>query len=65
MATSAQKVAPLAQNKAVTPKRIVPMEAFVAHGVSPIPGSPAPVLTNHGGTVITSVQVVPIYWGAE
>ena len=65
MATSPQKIAPLAQNQAVTPKRIVPTEAFVAHGVSPIPGSPAPVLTNHGGPVLTNVQVVPIYWGAE
>jgi hypothetical protein len=65
MATTAQKIAPLAQNQAVTPKRIVPPESFVAHGVPPMPGAPAPVLTNHGGTVLTSVQVVPIYWGAE
>ena len=65
MATTAQKIAPLAQNKAVTPKRIVPPEAFVAHGVSPMPGAPAPVLTNHGGPVLTNVQVVPIYWGTE
>jgi hypothetical protein len=65
MATSAQKIAPLAPVQAVTPKRIVPPEGFVAHGVSPMPGAPTPVLTNHGGTVLTSVQVVTIYWGTE
>ena len=46
------------------PKQIVPPADFIAHGVSPIPNAPAPVLTNHGGTVLQSVQVVPIYWGA-
>ena len=46
------------------PKQIVPPADFIAHGVSPIPNAPAPVLTNHGGTVLQNVQVVPIYWGA-
>src|ERR1700738_5339193 len=46
------------------PKQIVPPADFIAHAVSPIPNAPAPVLTNHGGTVLQSVQVVPIYWGA-
>ena len=45
------------------PKQIVPPADFIAHGVSPIPNAPAPILTNHGGTVLQSVQVVPIYWG--
>lgn len=65
MATAAQKTAPPAAKQITTPKRIVPPEGFPAHGVSPIPGAPAPVLTNHGGTVLTNVQVVPIFWGAE
>jgi len=65
MATTPQKVASLAPTQAVTPKRIVPPAGFVAHGVSPVPGSPPPNLTNHGGTVLTNVQVVPIYWGSE
>src|SRR5260370_29025064 len=55
----AQPAAPVAR-----PKQIVPLADFIAHGVSPIPNAPAPVLTNHGGTVLQSVQVVPIYWGA-
>ena len=46
------------------PKQIVPPAEFIAHGVSPIPNAPAPVLTNHGGTVLQNAQVVPIYWGA-
>ena len=46
------------------PKQIVPPADFIAHGVSPIPNAAAPILTNHGGTVLQSVQVVPIYWGA-
>ena len=47
------------------PRTIVPTEDFVVHALTPIPGSPPPILTNHGGPVIQSVQVVPIYWGAE
>ena len=47
------------------PRTIVPMEDFVVHALTPIPGSPPPILTNHGGPVIQFVQVVPIYWGAE
>ena len=46
------------------PRNIVPPSDFVAHGVSPIAGAPVPSLTNHGGTVLQAVQVVPIYWGA-
>jgi hypothetical protein len=64
MASTPQKIAPMAA-QAVLPKRIVPPSDFVAHGVSPMPGAPAPVLTNHGGTVLQSVQVVPIFWGTE
>jgi hypothetical protein len=49
----------------VGPRIIVPPAPFIAHGVTAIPGAPIPTLTNHGGPVIESVQVVPIYWGAE
>ena len=46
------------------PRRIVPTEDFVARGVAPVVGAPVPNLQNHGGPVIGSVEVVPIYWGA-
>ena len=58
-----QKTVPQSEHVA-RPKQIVPLADFIAHGVSPIPNAPAPVLTNHGGTVLQNVQVVPIYWGA-
>jgi hypothetical protein len=32
--------------------------------VADLAGAPAPLLVNHGGPVLGSVQVVPIYWGA-
>jgi len=62
--TTPQPTTPQIQAPVTGPKRIVPPAEFVAHGVSPMPGAPVPVLTNHGGTVLQSVQVVPIYWGA-
>ena len=46
------------------PRNIVPPAEFVAHGLAPVVGAPVPSLTNHGGTVIQSAQVIPIYWGA-
>lgn len=46
------------------PRTIVPPSAFVPHGVSPVPGAPTPLLSNHGGAVIQAIEVVPIYWGA-
>jgi hypothetical protein len=61
--TTPQKTAVQTEHVA-RPKQIVPPADFIAHGVSPIPNAPAPVLTNHGGTVLQSVQVVPVYWGA-
>ena len=61
--TTPQKTATQAPPVA-RPKQIVPLADFIAHGVSPIPNAPAPILTNHGGTVLQSVQVVPVYWGA-
>ena len=45
------------------PRRIVPPAAFEARGVAPAI-EPPPALTNHGGPLLGSVQVVPIYWGA-
>ncbi len=47
------------------PRTIVPPESFIAHGVTAVAGAPAPALQNHGGPVLTSVEVVPIYWGAD
>ena len=47
------------------PRNIVPPESFVAHGVSPIAGAPVPSLQNHGGPVLTAVEIVTIYWGAS
>ena len=46
------------------PRSIVPPDSFVAHGLAPLAGAPLPLLTNHGGPVLGSVEVVPIYWGA-
>ena len=48
-----------------TPRQIVPVAEFVGRGLAAAIGAPAPSLTNHGGPVLGSVQVVPIYWGAE
>ena len=47
------------------PRTIVPTAEFVAHGVTPIAGAAPPSLTNHGGPVLSAVEVVPIYWGAS
>ncbi len=47
------------------PRSIVPPRSFVAHGLAaPVAGAAGPSLSNHGGPVIGSVEVVPIYWGA-
>ena len=48
---------------AAGPRQIVPMADFEARGLAPVVGA-APSLQNHGGPVLGSVQVVPIYWGA-
>jgi hypothetical protein len=48
-----------------SPRQIVPVEQFVGRGLAAAIGAAAPSLTNHGGPVLGSVQVVPIYWGAE
>ncbi|MEY2553124.1 MAG: hypothetical protein QOC57_984, partial [Ilumatobacteraceae bacterium] len=45
------------------PRQIVPPADFEARGLAPLIASP-PILHNHGGPVLGSVQVVPIYWGA-
>ena len=47
------------------PRQIVPTSEFIARGVtSRPPEAPTPILVNHGGPVLGSVEVVPIYWGA-
>jgi len=46
------------------PSGIVPTGDFVARGVARAADAAAPVLLNHGGPIIGSVEVVPIYWGA-
>jgi Repeat of unknown function (DUF346) len=46
------------------PRGIVPPAEFTARGLAPVVGAPVPSLQNHGGPVIGSVQVVPVYWGA-
>jgi hypothetical protein len=46
---------------AVRSRQIVPPASFHARGL--LAASPA-VLVNHGGPVIGSVEVVPIYWGS-
>lgn len=53
------------QDAATGPRRIVPTVDFVPRGLAPVVGAPVPHLQNHGGPVIGSVEVVPIYWGAE
>lgn len=51
-------------NKAiVAPRNIVPPAAFEAHAFAPAVGAPVPHLQNHGGPIIGSVEVVPVYWG--
>src|SRR5579859_5882301 len=45
------------------PRAIVPPAAFEARGLAPHVESP-PSLQYHGGPVLQSVEVVPIYWGA-
>ena len=52
------------ENAWAGPRRIVPTVDFVARGVTPVVGAPVPHLQNHGGPVIGSVEVVPVYWGA-
>ena len=52
------------ENLASGPRRIVPTVDFVARGLAPVVGAPVPNLVNHGGPVIASVKVIPIYWGA-
>lgn len=46
------------------PRTIVPPSDFVVHALTPIQGAPPPVLSNHGGPVLQSVQAIPIYWGS-
>jgi hypothetical protein len=46
----------------IGPRSIVPPESFVAHGLAPVAGVPLPLLQNHGGPVLGSVEVVAIYW---
>jgi roadblock/LC7 domain-containing protein len=46
------------------PRRIVPPADFAPRGLAaPAVGAPVPQLQNHGGPVLGSVEVVPIYWG--
>jgi hypothetical protein len=54
------------QNPVVGPHHIVPMDGFVAPGLhAVVPGMSTPNLVNHGGKVLQSVEVVPIFWGAS
>ena len=65
MATVTKSISVAAPSAAPShPRNIVPTLDFVAHGVSPVVDAPPPFLSNHGGPVLQSVQVVPIYWGA-
>jgi hypothetical protein len=52
------------KNSPTGPRRIVPTIDFVPRGLAPVVGAPVPHLLSHGGPVIGSVEVVPIYWGA-
>jgi hypothetical protein len=61
---SGQAQKTLEETLMANPRQIVPPVDFVPRGVAPIAGAPTPHLTNHGGKVIGSVEVVPIYWGA-
>jgi len=69
MSTESRQVLPVqlgdANPKQSTgPRRIVQSADFVGRGAAaPIKGAPAPILVNHGGPVLGSVEVVPIYWG--
>ena len=47
------------------PRTIVPPSSFVVHGVNLVAGVAPPSLANHGGSVLGSVEVVCIYWGAD
>jgi hypothetical protein len=47
-----------------TPRNIVPPAEFEPHAMAPTIGAPVPNLQYHGGPVISSVDVVSIYWGA-
>jgi hypothetical protein len=60
------QVPPPERSLATGPRKIVPTKAFVARGLSAAgfsPAAPPPNLVYHGGPVLGSVQVVPIYWG--
>ena len=46
------------------PSGIVPPAEFEPRGPAPTVAAPAPSLQNHGGPLLGSVEVVPIYWGA-
>ena len=46
------------------PNNIVPPADFQAHAFAAAAGAAVPNLQNHGGPIIGSVEVVPIYWGA-
>ena len=70
MSTESRQVLPVQLGDVANPKqstgprRIVQSADFVGRGAAaPIKGAPAPILVNHGGPVLGSVEVVPIYWG--
>ncbi len=53
--------------KVTGPRQIVPPADFVARGATAVPftpGAPTALLVNHGGPLLGSVQVIPIFWGA-
>ena len=50
------------QAKPTRPLNIVPASGFAASGLTA--GASRPALSNHGGTVLQSVEVIPIYWGS-
>jgi hypothetical protein len=43
---------------------IVPPAGFEPRGTVPVLEAPTPSLENHGGPLLGSVEVVPVYWGA-
>ena len=46
------------------PRKIVPTIDFLPRGVAaPTGGAPVPKLIDHGGPMLGSVEVIPIYWG--
>ena len=56
-----------ASTKVAGPRQIVPPMNFVGRGVTAVVGSqgaPPAILVNHGGPVLGSVQVTPVFWGA-